>query len=283
MNIVKESQIIIPLEGMDSEHCAMIIDKALAKIEGITSHKVELNNNRALIEATDLQDALVHSVEIIRQLGYEVPTVKGIFPVLNMSCASCASSAQNILEIQPGIIKASVNYANTNAMVEYIPTVTNPQKLKSALQSIGYDLMVDESDEAKDQLQDIQQQRFKLLQKKTIAAIVLSIPVVIIGMFFMNTNYANYIMWLLSTPVLFIFGRQFFINAWKQIKHGSTNMDSLVAMSTGTAYLFSVFNTLNPDYWHSRGHHAHVYFEAATVVIAVSYTHLDVYKRQPLQ
>lgn len=113
MNIVKESQIIIPLEGMDSEHCAMIIDKALAKIEGITSHKVELNNNRALIEATDLQDALVHSVEIIRQLGYEVPTVKGIFPVLNMSCASCASSAQNILEIQPGIIKASVNYANT--------------------------------------------------------------------------------------------------------------------------------------------------------------------------
>ena len=268
MNIVKESQIIIPLEGMDSEHCAMIIDKALAKIEGITSHKVELNNNRALIEATDLQDALVHSVEIIRQLGYEVPTVKGIFPVLNMSCASCASSAQNILEIQPGIIKASVNYANTNAMVEYIPTVTNPQKLKSALQSIGYDLMVDESDEAKDQLQDIQQQRFKLLQKKTIAAIVLSIPVVIIGMFFMNTNYANYIMWLLSTPVLFIFGRQFFINAWKQIKHGSTNMDSLVAMSTGTAYLFSVFNTLNPDYWHSRGHHAHVYFEAATVVIA---------------
>lgn len=202
MNIVKESQIIIPLEGMDSEHCAMIIDKALAKIEGITSHKVELNNNRALIEATDLQDALVHSVEIIRQLGYEVPTVKGIFPVLNMSCASCASSAQNILEIQPGIIKASVNYANTNAMVEYIPTVTNPQKLKSALQSIGYDLMVDESDEAKDQLQDIQQQRFKLLQKKTIAAIVLSIPVVIIGMFFMNTNYANYIMWLLSTPIV---------------------------------------------------------------------------------
>jgi Cu2+-exporting ATPase len=84
----------------------------------------------------------------------------------------------------------------------------------------------------------------------------------------MNMPYANYIMWVLSTPVVLIFGRQFFVNAWKQTKHRSANMDTLVALSTGVAYIFSAFNTLYPQYWHSKGLHAHVYFEAAAVVIA---------------
>jgi Cu2+-exporting ATPase len=80
--------------------------------------------------------------------------------------------------------------------------------------------------------------------------------------------YANEIMWAFSTPVVLWLGRDFFINAWKQAKHRSTNMDTLVALSTGIAYLFSVFNMLFADFWHSRGLHAHVYFEAAAVIIA---------------
>lgn len=96
---------------------------------------------------------------------------------------------------------------------------------------------------------------------------ILSIPVVVIGMFFMNMPFANEIMWFLSTPVLFWLGRDFYINAWKQAKHRSANMDTLVALSTGVAYIFSVFNTLFPEFWHERGLHAHVYFEAASVII----------------
>ncbi len=84
----------------------------------------------------------------------------------------------------------------------------------------------------------------------------------------MNIPYANYIMWALATPVLALFGKQFFVNAWKQAKHRSANMDTLVALSTGVAYIFSVFNTVFPQYWESRGLEAHVYFEAAAVVIA---------------
>jgi Cu2+-exporting ATPase len=87
-------------------------------------------------------------------------------------------------------------------------------------------------------------------------------------MFFMTIPYAEYIMWILATPVLVFFGRQFFINAWKQMKHRSANMDTLVALSTGVAYLFSVFNTLFPGYWLRRNLHGHVYFEASAVVIA---------------
>ena len=93
-------------------------------------------------------------------------------------------------------------------------------------------------------------------------------PVMVIGMFFMDMPYANLIMWLFSTPVVFWLGRSFFTSAWKQLKHGTANMDTLVANSTGIAYLFSLFNMLFPEFWLERGIHPHVYFEAASVIIA---------------
>jgi Cu2+-exporting ATPase len=99
-------------------------------------------------------------------------------------------------------------------------------------------------------IEHIQKENFKTLKKKTYWALILSIPVVVIGMFFMNMPFANEIMWFLSTPVLFWLGRDFYINAWKQAKHRSANMDTLVALSTGVAYIFSVFNTLFPEFWH---------------------------------
>jgi Cu2+-exporting ATPase len=263
-----DTEINLPLEGVESEHCALIVDKGLGKVQGITNHRVELNNNQAVITTNGDMEVLPNAVRAIRELGYGVATVRKEFPVLNMTCASCAVSSQTILENEPGVVKVAVNYANATALVEYIPTLTNPQKLKTALQGIGYDLAIDESDEAKDELAALHDQQAATLKKKTMGAIGLSIPTVIIGMFFMNMPYANYIMWALATPVVVVFGQQFFINAWKQAKHRSANMDTLVALSTGVAYLFSVFNTLFPGYWHSRGLHAHVYFEAAAVVIA---------------
>src|SRR5690242_11813213 len=264
----EEHVIDLPLSGVESEHCALIVDKGLSKVEGIKTHKVELNNNRAVITSDDELEAVPKAVKAIRDLGYDVNTVKKSFPVLNMSCASCASSSQSTLENSPGVVNASVNYANATAQVEYVPTITNPQKLKAALQGVGYDLMIDESEEAKDALEEVHRKKFEILKRRTIGSIVLSIPIVLIGMVFMNIPYANYIMWALATPVVLVFGQQFFIGAWKQAKHRSANMDTLVALSTGVAYLFSVFNTLYPQFWQSKGLEAHVYFEASAVVIA---------------
>ncbi len=258
----------LPLAGVESEHCALIVDKGLSKVEGIKSHKVELNNNRAVITTDDKLETIPKAVKAIRDLGYDVDTVKKTFPVLNMSCASCASSSQSVLENTPGVVNVAVNYANATAQVEYVPTITDPHKLKAALQGIGYDLVIDESEEAKDALEEVHRKKFQTLKKRTIGSIALSVPLVVIGMFLMNIPYANYIMWALATPVVLVFGKQFFIGAWKQAKHRSANMDTLVALSTGVAYLFSVFNTVYPQYWHSKGLHAHVYFEAAAVVIA---------------
>ena len=258
----------LPLAGVESEHCALIVDKGLSKIPGITSHKVELNNNRAVINTNGEIEVIPRAVKAIRGLGYDVETIKKTFPILNMSCASCAISSQTILENIPGVINVSVNYANVTALIEYVPTLTNPEEFKKALQSIGYDLMIDETEGAKDSLDDLHRRDFKKLKKRTIGAIVLSLPIAIIGMFFMRMPYANYIMWALATPVLVVFGKQFFVNAWKQLKHRSANMDTLVALSTGIAYLFSAFNTIYPAYWESKGLEAHVYFEASAVVIA---------------
>jgi Cu2+-exporting ATPase len=268
METMDKQLLYIPLEGVESEHCALIVDNGLKQLEAVTEHKVELNNNRAIINETKAFNILPSAVKTIRDLGYGVPTVKKNFPVLNMTCASCAISAQSMLESTKGVVNVSVNYANTMASVEYIPSITGVKELQSAMRTIGYDLMIDESESAHETLEDLQQQKFRKLKWRTFGAILLSIPVVVIGMFFMDMPYANYIMWALSTPVIAWLGKDFFINAWKQAKHRSANMDTLVALSTGIAYLFSVFNTLFMEVWHSRGLHAHVYFEAATVVIA---------------
>ncbi len=262
------NEIILPLVDVESEHCALIVDKGLSKVKGIKSHKVELNNRRAIIEVQDAQEAIPAAVAAIRDLGYGVDTVKKTYPVTGMSCASCAGSVESMLKAQPGVINAGVNYANSTANVEYVPGIAHIDDFKKAIQSIGYDLVIDESDEAAESLEALQAQHAKELRNRTILSILFSVPLVAIGMFFMNIPYANYIMWALATPVVLVFGRQFFINAWKQAKHRSANMDTLVAMSTGIAYLFSVFNTVYPEFWHARGLHAHVYFEAAAVVIA---------------
>jgi len=142
------------------------------------------------------------------------------------------------------------------------------ESLRKAVQSIGYDLLIDESASNDDTVENIQKEKFIKLKKKTYWALALSVPIVVVGMFFMDMPFANEIMWVLSTPVILWLGRDFYINAWKQAKHRSANMDTLVALSTGVAYIFSVFNTLFPSYWHERGLHAHVYFEAAAVIIA---------------
>ncbi|MBF4472286.1 heavy metal translocating P-type ATPase [Flavobacterium sp. HJJ] len=260
------TEIFLPLEGVESEHCALIIDKALSRQPGIKTHKVELNNKRAVIQAANTE-AVSEAVHLIKDLGYGVTTIKKTFPVLELSCASCAANAENILKSQQGVVNAAINFATTTAAVEYIPGVTNPINLKKAVQSGGYDLLIEENKEEINTIENLQHAKFALLKKKTYWAMAFSVPLVIISMFFMNIPYANEIMWLLSTPVIAWIGRDFFSNAWKQTRHRTANMDTLVALSTGTAYTFSVFNTLFPDFWHQRGLHAHVYFEAATVVI----------------
>ena len=257
----------IPVEEMDSEHCALIVDKAL-ELPSVNAHHVELNNRSAIIQSDRPVEAVREAVAAIKDHGYGVPTVKRTFPVTGMTCASCVNSVQSMLMAQPGVLNAPVNLATNSVLVEYVPGVIDEAKMKAVVQSIGYDLLIEETHDAAADLEKLQRERMRSLKIRMFASIGLSIPLMIIGMFMMHEPWANITMWILATPVVLVFGRSFFINAWKQAKHRSANMDTLVALSTGVAYLFSVFNVLYPSFWTSRGLEPHVYFEVAAVVIA---------------
>lgn len=191
--------------------------------------------------------------------------MKKNYAVSGMSCASCAARVEKVLSDLDGVKAANVNFANSTVNLDFDSAKCTPQQLQRAVEDAGYGLILESNTE---ELEKDAAQRYKALKRRTIWAVALSTPIVIIGMFMMNMPYANLVMFLLATPVVFVFGRQFFVGAWKQLRHKSANMDTLVALSTGIAWLFSVSNMLFAGYWMKRGIHPHVYFEAAAVIVA---------------
>jgi Cu2+-exporting ATPase len=189
---------------------------------------------------------------------------KATFPVLKLSCAGCAANVQKTLQQQPGVKNAAVNFANKTALVEYDTSVTNAEKLQEAVRSAGYDLLVASKDE-----ETFEEERsYRRLKILLITAAPLSAALIILSMTpLMHLHWAKPAMAILATPVLFFCGKQFFIGAYKQAKHRRMNMDTLVALSTATAYLFSLSNLFFPLFWERRGLPSDVYFEAAAVII----------------
>ncbi len=186
-----------------------------------------------------------------------------IWQVVGMSCAACAARVEKVLNAQPGVEEANVNLAVSSVKVVYDSSLVDFQRLKEVVQSAGYDLLP-QTDSVKE---DKMEKTYRQLKRRAFWALAFSVPLVFISMVWMDFPYAKVIMWLLATPVVFVFGFPFFRNAWKQLRHGTANMDSLVACSTGIAYLFSLFNLCFPEYWLKRGLEPHVYFEASSVII----------------
>ncbi|MFJ1491829.1 heavy metal translocating P-type ATPase [Capnocytophaga canis] len=256
----------IPIPNLLADPTSFL-EKELLQIEGVVSAKVEINNQRVVLDTKNLESAAL-AVQKIKKLGYKVPITQATYPILGMSCAACASGAENIVKQTQGIVSASVNFATGNLTVEYFPSATSIAEIKKAVQKGGYDLLIENEEKQQETLENIHEEKLKKLKFKSFWAIILSLPVVIIGMFFMDMPYGNEISWLFATPVLFWLGKDFFVNAWKQAQHRTANMDTLVALSTGIAYLFSVVMMIFAEHLHKIGIHPHVYFEAASVIIA---------------
>lgn len=191
-----------------------------------------------------------------------------LYRVEGMSCISCAASIESMLGAIDGIETVRVNYAAGDVLVEFDPGRVTPAMMEKAVRDIGYTLIT--SPATTPDVETVSDnERLKRLRLNTILAIIFSTPVFLIAMFFHHRlPYANWIMMALSVPVLAWFGRDFFVIAWKRALHLTANMDTLVATGTGTAFLFSVFNTLFPSWLESRGLEPHVYFEAAVVIIS---------------
>ena len=188
-------------------------------------------------------------------------------PVLEMSCAVCANNVENEVRSILGVDSATVNFAANTLTVSFDPKKTSLLQIKSAVQAIGYDLVIEENNREKIQ-EKAEKQHYQSIKKRTITAWILSIPLMGISMTIMHQNWANWVMLLLTLPILSFCGQSFYINAWKQLRHKSANMDTLVSLSTIIAFLFSLFNTIYPDFWTKRGLEPHVYYEAAGMIIA---------------
>jgi len=190
------------------------------------------------------------------------------YQVEGMSCTACAGSVETKLSATKGVETAVVNYAMNTVAVVYNDRITDASKLKAALQSIGYDLVEDPGNDI-EKLQQEEAKRLSESRRKTIFAAGFSLPVVLLSMAFHELPFVNLIMLFLTFPVLAWFGREFFIHAYKRAIHLSANMDTLVAIGTGAAFIFSTFNTLFPSYIEKQGLEPHVYFEAAAVIISL--------------
>lgn len=192
--------------------------------------------------------------------------VKKTLPVIGMSCAACAVSVESMIGSLKGVEHASVSYAGGSVFVAFDPTQVTLVQMKESIISIGYDLLIEDDNDA--QLHLLETEKLKERKIKLLVAILLSLPVFILSMFFDHHNrFLHFICLFLSIPVLAYSGNEFFISAFKKIRHGLMNMDTLVALSTGIAWVYSAFNTLSPNFLHQNGLESFVYFESATVII----------------
>jgi P-type Cu2+ transporter len=193
------------------------------------------------------------------------------YKITGMTCTACAVSVESFIKPLDGIHNVTVNYPNQSALIDFDDAIISIEKIKLKLKEIGYDLLLGEDSVTRKELEDIDTQRLERLRKKLIFSAIFSVPVFVMAMFFMGKiPYENWIMLALSLPVLFWSGAEFYTIAWKKLTHFSANMDTLVALSTGTAFIFSLINTINPTLFATDDmQHAHVYYESAVVIITL--------------
>lgn len=192
---------------------------------------------------------------------------KRTIPVLEMSCAVCAANVESTVRALEGVREASVNFAAGTLSVEYDPAEITLTRMREAVQAVGYDLIIDEENAAERQEEE-QRRHYLALRRRTLWAWVFCVPLMLLGMVWMHEPWSAWAQLALTVPVLLVFGRSFYTTGWRQARHGKANMDTLVALSTSIAFLFSLFNTLFPQFWYDRGLEPHVYYEAAAMIVA---------------
>jgi len=172
--------------------------------------------------------------------------MKRNYPVTNLRCANCALGVEKRLRQEKGVLSAEVSLATSIATIDYDPSKTSPEKLREAVLSIGYDMIIEGDEEERLKKQEEEQEiRFRRLRRYVIYSWAFAIVIMTISMAHLHGLF-TYLQLVLSIPVLAVFGRDFFVNGWKHVAKGNPNMDTLVALSTSIAFLFSVFTTFFP-------------------------------------
>lgn len=193
--------------------------------------------------------------------------MKQTIPVIGMACSACSANVEKKLSELDGINSASVSLPGRSALIDYDPDVISLEKMKTEINEIGYDLVIDK----KTSVEEIEKRTYTLLKRRTLLSWLFAIAVMCVSMRWIDLgsrDISNQVSLLIALSNMLCCGRQFYVSSWKQLLHGTANMDTLVALSTGIAFLFSSFNTFWGDAaWASRGIVWHTYFDASVMII----------------
>ena len=193
--------------------------------------------------------------------------MKQTIPVIGMACSACSANIEKKLNTLKGVNSASVSLPGRSALIDFNPQVISLEKMKSEINALGYDLVIDKETS----VEEIEKREYVLLKRKTALSWLFSFAVMCVSMRWIDLgsrDVANQVALLIALANMLYCGRQFYVSSFRQLRHGSANMDTLVALSTGIAFLFSAFNTFWGDaVWASRGVVWHTYFDASVMII----------------
>ena len=193
--------------------------------------------------------------------------MKQTTPIIGMACSSCSANIEKKLNTLKGVNSASVSLPGRSALIDFNPQVISLEKMKAEINALGYDLVIDKETS----VDEIEKREYVLLKRKTVLSWLFSIAVMCVSMRWIDLgsrDIANQVALLIALANMLYCGRQFYVSSFRQLRHGSANMDTLVALSTGIAFLFSTFNTFWGDaVWASRGVVWHTYFDASVMII----------------
>ena len=259
----------LTVTGMTCAACSNRIEKKLNRLDNVTA-QVNLTTEQAHIEYDPNQYSLQAFITQIQQLGYDVATDNLELDITGMTCAECSNRIEKVLSKQPGVNQANVNLTTEQASVDYYPGQTDADTLIQRIKQLGYGAQLKQNDETqhKRKAQALAHKRNKL-----IVSAILSVPLVLtmlIHLFHMNLPHILMNPWfqfLLATPIQFMIGWQFYVGAYKNLRHGGANMDVLVALGTSAAYFYSLYEMIK---WLSKNtYQPHLYFETSAVLITL--------------
>ena len=271
----KTERIDLPIVGMSCASCASKIQKSLSNLEGVE----KANVNFATSKATVLyQPQLVKPkdfISSIRKSGYEVGLASVEVPIQGMHCASCVQNIEKALLRTRGVTKAAVNLATEKARVEYIPSETSLKEIKEVIEQAGYRVLeVPPEEEPADVERIVREKEYKKLKLKFFIGLALGI-LIFLGSsprwFPWVPDFLNnfFVLWALATPVQFWMGWQFYRGAWNSLRHRNADMNTLIAVGTSAAYLYSVAATIFPSFFKAGGVMPEVYFDTSAAIIVL--------------
>lgn len=280
VNISSEARRIdLPVTGMSCAACSARVQNALSGLKGVENAAVNLAAERATINYNPAALSVGDFVHLIKDLGYGVPVSKITIPIKGMTCASCVKRVQDALSSLNGVISASVNFASEQASVEYIPVIASIRDFKKIVRDAGYDIVeVTEGEDVVEKEKRERENEFRKLKLKLIAGALLTTPLLLLAFSDMTgipfitrlpMQASFFIQLILATPVQFWVGRQFYTGAIAAARHRTTNMNTLIAVGTSAAYVYSIIATFLPSIFEIQGYSAHVYYDTAATIIVL--------------